>query len=56
MRFRSASRPDQLAQSLVRQGPIRGSPISAVLGVPQTVSNPKWSFRRSARADASLLQ
>ena len=37
-------------------GPIRGSPISAVLGVPQTVSNPKWSFRRSARADASLLQ
>jgi hypothetical protein len=26
------------------------------IGAPQTVSNPKWSFRRSARADASLLQ
>ena len=56
MRFRSATRPDQLAQSLVLHGANPGVPISAVLGVPQTVSNPKWSFRRSARADASLLQ
>ena len=59
MRFRSASRPDELAQSLVRHGGQSGGrhlgclgraprrhPPAGLLRIdgPQAISNPKWSF------------